>query len=68
VNCKCGKPLTKWNGETWKTLVGYGGPPGHVHDDNCNKREYFCDDGHANFSRLRLEGAPALQRVRRRPR
>jgi hypothetical protein len=29
------------------TLVGYGSPPGHDHDDNCRHRTYTCVNGHA---------------------
>ena len=31
---------------TSTTLVGYGSPDGHDHDDNCWKRRYRCANGH----------------------
>lgn len=43
--CDCGARFASWNGES-TTLVGYGSPPGHRHDDNCLKRGYVCENGH----------------------
>ena len=43
--CECGEPWVR-HGGTYETLVGYGSPPGHNHDDNCRKREYVCRAGH----------------------
>ena len=42
---KCGEE-TRHAG-TSQTLVGYGSPDGHDHDDNCLKRRYECVNGHA---------------------
>ena len=45
---ECGLPLS-YQG-TFRTLVGYGpDEPGHDHDDNCVKRTYFCEHGHARI-------------------
>lgn len=39
--CVCGEPM-RWNGRERRSLMGYGSPPGHAHDDNCVTREYAC--------------------------
>lgn len=53
LNCTtCGKPFVKHTG-SMKTLVGYFSPPGHDHDDNCEKRIYLCEDGHWTFMSVR---------------
>lgn len=44
---KCNEPLfseTDVMGET--TCVGFFSPPGHDHDDNCEKRAASCVNGH----------------------
>ena len=53
MNCpKCGEEL-RWDGGTISTLVGYYGPPGHDHDDNCLTREYICSNGHVTKESIR---------------
>lgn len=42
---ECGGALS-WNGETEETTIGYFSPPGHDHDDNCQRRTYWCERGH----------------------
>lgn len=45
MNCtECNAPMT--HSGTMVTLVGYSSPEGHNHDDNCQKREYRCRNGH----------------------
>lgn len=43
---ECGSPNLTWNGQTWRTLVGYIDLSGHDHDDNCTTRVYICENGH----------------------
>ena len=47
MKCKvCGKPWVACDEGYGQTLVGYGSPPGHDHDDNCLTKGYYCEDGH----------------------
>lgn len=64
MNCgTCRQPLTHVAATLWKgkiiigqstTLVGFGrGPCGHIHDDNCLQRTFFCAARHVNVLSLR---------------
>ena len=46
MKCPVCDKETRHTGMT-ETLVGYHSPPGHDHDDNCQKRLYACTCGHA---------------------
>ncbi len=43
---------------TRATLVGYGSPPGHDHDDNCEKRDYHCSRCGHDWSESRRRRCP----------
>ena len=44
--CRVCKGKLKYVGPM-KTMVGYDSPPGHDHDDNCQTKEYYCENGHS---------------------
>jgi len=41
----CDAPFVSF-GSRGVTLVAFGSPPGHDHDDNCDTRVYTCAEGH----------------------
>ncbi len=43
---ECNEDLVACTQGSAQTLVGYSSPPGHDHDDNCVKKEYWCKNDH----------------------
>ena len=43
----CHGPLTTYDEES-STCVGYFQEEGHDHDPNCQRREFYCAEGHRN--------------------
>lgn len=45
---ECGEAF-EYHGGTGSTYVGYVSPPGHDHNDNCQKRGYVCANRHVTM-------------------
>lgn len=49
----CGAPLVSMDADIVETCVGFFSPPGHDHDDNCQRRGVHCAVGHEHTISVR---------------
>lgn len=53
--CSCGAEWKTRSEGTSSTYVGYITINGHLHDDNCVKKFYYCSNGHRSVLSKRQE-------------